>query len=248
LQLRAQQLEAVVRQRPDFGPAVAELGTVLMDMGRRTEALQAYRRAVELQPKDFPSQLNFGSLLMDHGMFSSAETHFKKAAALKPEFAGTYNNLGNLHALMGRLDEAISDYRRAVDLDPAHAAIHSNLIFAMNHHPAVTEAQLAEEHARWNTLHARPSPPVAHSNARDPDRVLRVGYISSDFGANQGAFFIAVQLPDGASVSRSRAVVEQIEGLLKPMPQIEGDTNQFQGFAFAFGYIKALIAAVSAEA
>jgi hydrophobe/amphiphile efflux-1 (HAE1) family protein len=39
---------------------------------------------------------------------------------------------------------------------------------------------------------------------------------------DQGAFFIAVQLPDGASVSRSRAVVQQIEGLLAPMPQVAG--------------------------
>jgi len=39
---------------------------------------------------------------------------------------------------------------------------------------------------------------------------------------DQGAFFVAVQLPDGASVSRSRAVAKQIEGLIRPMPQVEG--------------------------
>ena len=39
---------------------------------------------------------------------------------------------------------------------------------------------------------------------------------------DQGAFFVAVQLPDGASVSRTRAVVQQIEGLLAPMPQVAG--------------------------
>ncbi len=32
------------------------------------------------------------------------------------------------------------------------------------------------------------------------------------------------------------------------VPSIEGDASNFQGFAFAIGYIKALIAAVSAEA
>ena len=35
-------------------------------------------------------------------------------------------------------------------------------------------------------------------------------------------FFVAVQLPDGASVSRTRAVVQQIEGLIGPMPQVQG--------------------------
>lgn len=39
---------------------------------------------------------------------------------------------------------------------------------------------------------------------------------------DQGAFFVAVQLPDGASVNRTRAVVEQVEGLIRPMPQVEG--------------------------
>src|SRR5712671_4720892 len=38
---------------------------------------------------------------------------------------------------------------------------------------------------------------------------------------DQGAFFISVQLPDGASVSRTRDAVKRIEALLKQMPQIQ---------------------------
>src|SRR2546426_249971 len=39
------------------------------------------------------------------------------------------------------------------------------------------------------------------------------------------------------------------DGMMMPdhVPKILGDTNSYQGFAFAFGYIKALIAAVAAE-
>ncbi|AMY09308.1 Mannonate dehydratase [Luteitalea pratensis] len=39
------------------------------------------------------------------------------------------------------------------------------------------------------------------------------------------------------------------DGMMMPdhVPHVEGDTGQVQGFAFAFGYIKALIAAVNAE-
>ena len=39
---------------------------------------------------------------------------------------------------------------------------------------------------------------------------------------DQGAFFIAVQLPDGASVSRSREVVQRVENIVRPMPQVQG--------------------------
>ena len=39
---------------------------------------------------------------------------------------------------------------------------------------------------------------------------------------DQGAFFVAVQLPDGASLSRTREVVRQVEDLVSPMPQVQG--------------------------
>jgi hydrophobe/amphiphile efflux-1 (HAE1) family protein len=38
---------------------------------------------------------------------------------------------------------------------------------------------------------------------------------------DQGAFFVSVQLPDGASVSRTSEAVQQIEALLKQMPQVQ---------------------------
>lgn len=38
---------------------------------------------------------------------------------------------------------------------------------------------------------------------------------------DQGAFFVAVQLPDGASVTRTRGVVERVEQITKGIPQIQ---------------------------
>jgi hydrophobic/amphiphilic exporter-1 (mainly G- bacteria), HAE1 family len=39
---------------------------------------------------------------------------------------------------------------------------------------------------------------------------------------DQGAFFVAVQLPNGASVNRTHDVVKRVEDLIRPMPQVEG--------------------------
>jgi multidrug efflux pump subunit AcrB len=38
---------------------------------------------------------------------------------------------------------------------------------------------------------------------------------------DQGAFFISVQLPDGASVTRTREAVMRIEAVLKQLPQVQ---------------------------
>jgi hydrophobe/amphiphile efflux-1 (HAE1) family protein len=50
-------------------------------------------------------------------------------------------------------------------------------------------------------------------------KITPTGFLPEE---DQGAFFVAVQLPDGASVSRTRAVVEQVEKMIRPMPQVEG--------------------------
>ena len=51
---------------------------------------------------------------------------------------------------------------------------------------------------------------------------------------DQGAFFIAVQLPDGASVARSAAVGERVEKMLHEMPQVQ-DTLAIVGFSLLDG-------------
>jgi hydrophobe/amphiphile efflux-1 (HAE1) family protein len=49
-------------------------------------------------------------------------------------------------------------------------------------------------------------------------RITPTGFLPEE---DQGAFFIAVQLPDGASVARTSEVTKQVEALLKQMPQIQ---------------------------
>jgi hydrophobe/amphiphile efflux-1 (HAE1) family protein len=50
-------------------------------------------------------------------------------------------------------------------------------------------------------------------------RITPSGFLPEE---DQGAFFVAVQLPDGASVSRTEAVAKQVEDIIRPMPQIQG--------------------------
>jgi hydrophobe/amphiphile efflux-1 (HAE1) family protein len=51
---------------------------------------------------------------------------------------------------------------------------------------------------------------------------------------DQGAFFISVQLPDGASVARTSEVTKQVEDLLKQMPAVE-HTLSIIGFSLLDG-------------
>jgi len=62
-------------------------------------------------------------------------------------------------------------------------------------------------------------------------RITPTGFLPEE---DQGAFFISVQLPDGASVSRTSAVVKQVEDILEKLPGLE-HTLSIIGFSLLDG-------------
>jgi len=90
-------------------------------------ALEAYERALELDPLMAQAHVNVGRLLHMAGERGRAEPHYREAVKRDPDDPTPHFNLGVLLEELGRRDEAVLAYRQAILRDPDFADAHCNL-------------------------------------------------------------------------------------------------------------------------
>ena len=103
------------------------LGALLGRQGKYQEALDAHKKAVELDPNDQESYCNLGVTLQLIGKLKEAEANFTKAINLKPDHAKSYFNLGNIFIAQNNLQKAEINYTKAIELKPDYAEAYNNL-------------------------------------------------------------------------------------------------------------------------
>ncbi len=169
--------------RPHDARAFYNLGSALVKQGRLDEAITCYRQALSLQPDAPEFHNNLGTALSLKCRPVEAAACFQRALELKPDHVEAQSNLGNTWKDRGRIDEALACFRRALVLDPNHEAARSNLVFALLLCPDQEPCTIAAALQEWNQQHAAPLAPRIrpHDNDRNPERRLRVGYLSADF-------------------------------------------------------------------
>jgi protein O-GlcNAc transferase len=174
--------------RPDHVPALVGLGAMLQETGRSAEAACCYRRALALDASSVQLYNNLGNVEMEAGALDEAEQYFRRALSIDPTYAIAHANLGNALKELGRLDEAAASYRRALAYKPDLLSARSNMLLALDSAEGLSPAQIYAEHREF----ARYCPPPArnHANSRDPERRLRIGYVSGDLRDHPVAQFL----------------------------------------------------------
>lgn len=180
-----------IRDEPARATHHADLGDALLASDKAAEALQAFQDALVLDPMLAEARLGVGLAHAARGDHAAAALAFAEAAERHPQLAEAHRNLGLALFKCGRLEAAVDALRGAVARDPGNVTAHTNLVFALDLDPRVSLAEAMAERGRWAARHAQALPRRDHANSRDPERRLRVGYVSGDFKAHSAAEALA---------------------------------------------------------
>ncbi len=188
--------EAVARYKiaininPDFSLAFFNLGNAHGSLANPDEAVACYEAAIRINPNDADIHGNLGSLQRKIGHLSDSLENLENAIRVRPDSYLAFGNMGLTLHFLGRIEDSVEHHRAAVELAPTNADAHSNLIYSMQFLPEISGEALLEESLKWDALHSAPARTTRYSNTPDPDRRLRVGYVSADFNNHAVAYFL----------------------------------------------------------
>jgi len=177
---------------PKYAEAFNSLGIALKEQGKLDEAIESYQKALELEPGGAGAYYNIANALGERGKADEAIERYLKAIELKPEYAEAYVNMGNMLKNQGRLDEAVDSYRKAMEFRPDYHQAFSNYLFTLHYGPGHAADWVYEQHCKWDEQYAKPLAEKIrdHANDPNPDRKLRIGYVSPDFRSHSCAYFV----------------------------------------------------------
>ena len=103
------------------------LGNALAKKGRNDDAIEQYRKAIEINPAYKVAHMNLGMALFDLGEKEEAIEQYREALNLDPDYAEARYNLGVDLAAEGEKEEAIVQYRKALEHNPNYTEASYNM-------------------------------------------------------------------------------------------------------------------------
>jgi protein O-GlcNAc transferase len=225
--------QRAIALKPDYAEAHFNLGDALRATDRSDEALEAFRRAAEIKPSA-QALNNLGNSLQLQDRYEEAIDAYCRAVAVEPSSINARSNMGQALLNCGRIEEAIETFRQVKDV----AFVGDNLLLAIRYGSNPDLQKVFEEHRQWDKKFAEPlaAEIQPHLNDRNPDRRLRIGYVSSDFRLHSVSFFLEnlltshdpnkVEVFAYADVAQSDVVTHRLQQSIHQWRPIWGKSDQ----------------------
>jgi len=231
------QAQQLVQDYPDWLVGWKILSDTLLV--QKKDARLPALRALQLNADDAKEHCYYGLILKNQGDLKGAAAAFNQAIKLKPDYAAAYNNLGIVEKDMGDIQAGIRCYQHALKLNPGYASCYSNMLFCLSHSEHVDIKTVFQQHCQFSQRYELPlqkSWPI-HTNARDAERCLQIGFVSADFRDHSLTYFIepllkhlslsiGLSLHAYATSAIEDAVTQRLRGRFKSWSRVSALSNE----------------------
>jgi predicted O-linked N-acetylglucosamine transferase (SPINDLY family) len=188
--------ERALRYAPEDVATHSNLGLALHAEGRLAEATAHLQHALRLAPGDFEARTNLGLVHLAGCDLDAAGQCFEAACRGAPSHAFAWANLASVRQAQGLIDDAIECYRHARGLHPGDPTIHSSYLNTLQYRADVTLVGLQTAHEEFERRHTEPlrATRQPHANRPDPNRSLRLGFVSPQFRKHPVGHFLLTVL------------------------------------------------------
>ncbi len=184
---------AAVQALPQSADALVGLGCALEELQRYQDALDAYRRALAINPDFAGAKLNLGRTLILLNQSEDAVSYLEEAVAAMPDNGLAYALLGQALSNLCLIEQAVTYQRRALELNAPNEALLAHIVlFNSNCLPDCTADMSFAAHRDYGQRYCSAFYPQnpRYDNRPDPERRLKIGYVSGDFREHPVSRFI----------------------------------------------------------
>jgi tetratricopeptide (TPR) repeat protein len=191
---RLSEARAAADRAAQLEPANADAHFCAGDLAAATDGFAAavphFRRVTELQPNAADGWANLGVALVQSGGGAEALNCFERSLTLDATNAQAL--LGRALALQetGRVTEAVAAYDAVLERQPDHHAARSARLLTLHYTDGRSRELLFEDHRAFGAAVGSSTTDVVFPNSAEPERKLRVAFLSPDLRAHSVAYFL----------------------------------------------------------
>jgi protein O-GlcNAc transferase len=180
--------------QPDFTPARWKIPEMLDAMGMSAAANAEYIALLTEEKNSAELYHNYAIFLLSNGFLGDSILLFNIAIKIDSNMVETWYALAKALFLQGSVEASIEALDRALTLSPNHRSAASSRLFALNYSSRFDPGMIVAAYKDWGRrLPNRPSAfdrHLASEPVSDPERRLRIGYVSPDLHRHPMRFFV----------------------------------------------------------
>jgi predicted O-linked N-acetylglucosamine transferase (SPINDLY family) len=177
----AETLEKIIPTSPIKLDVMSELAKLYERMGQNDTAEKLYLEILK-KVKHPEIYYQLGVLYVRIGQITKAIDCYRKGLELLPNNESLLNNLAIAYTKTGQIQQAMKILEKSILKEKVDVSVHSAYLYHLHLIPDIDPQKIFEAHIQWGIKQAPMSlANFEHTNNPDPNRKLRIGYISPDF-------------------------------------------------------------------